>query len=101
MLGVDYGTFMKLTPSILNNTRNQRLEEQNSLLHLAGLYTHNAVGSALASAFGKKNVSYMSKPIELYSSEDEMEEKEAKRRHERNMANWLQMVEMSNQKFKR
>lgn len=101
MLGVDYGTFMKLTPSILNNTRKQRLEEQNMLLHLAGVYTNNAVSSALGTAFGKRAIPYLSEPLDITSSEEELEEKEAKRRHERNMANWLQMVEMSNLRFKR
>lgn len=101
MLGVDYGTFMMLTPSILNNTRKQRLEEQNNLLHLAGVYTNSAVSSALGSAFGKKPVPYISEPLDLFSSDEEREEKEAKKQHQRNVANWLNMMEMSNQKFKR
>ena len=92
---------MKLTPSILNNTRKQKLDYDNTMLHLAGLYNNYALSSALATAFGKRSVSYLREPLDITSTEEELEEKRAKREHERNMANWLHMVAMSNQKFQR
>lgn len=101
MLGVDYTTFMELTPGILNNTYKRRLDYDNHMLHLAGFYTHSAFSSVLGTAFGKKRVDYIDEPIILGEPDEETEERMAKKEHQRNMANWMQMVEMSNQKFKR
>lgn len=100
MLGVDYNSFMMLTPSILNNTYKRRLDHENQLMYIAGLYNHSAFSSVIGTAFGKKKVEYLEEPIDFFSTEEEAEEKRLKRQHETNKARWHQMMTMVNQKFK-
>ncbi len=43
----------------------KKLEEQNTLAWIQGMYVYNAVGTALANAFGKREAKYIQEPLDF------------------------------------
>jgi hypothetical protein len=67
---------------------------RNEELWLQGIYNANAFQTVLGNAFGKKNLKYLEKPLEIFEKTEAEKEQEA--RDERNkLINWLNALKKS------
>ena len=75
VLGVDYDTFLNLTPKILNNAITEKLNYDNRMAYMNGLYVYQALSAVLGSLFGKTKISYLDNPIPLTKESEEEQER--------------------------
>lgn len=96
-MGIDYKSFLNLTPKILNDAVTQKINYDNRMAHISGLYVYNALSAVIGTAFGKTKIPYISEPIPLTK---EAYEEQEKANYEKNIAKFHVMRAAHNAKFK-
>ena len=75
-IGVDYGLFWRLTPKKLEpflKAYESKQKEQLEFINIAGWVNGMYAGYSLGAAFGE-NVQYPEKPVQIFRSEEEIQE---------------------------
>lgn len=89
--GMTYEQFWYGDPMMAKAYREAHLLKRkmhNEELWIAGLYTYNAFGAVIATAFGKHKEEYVKKPFNIFPKSD-IEKKEEEREKKRKLIEYL------------